>query len=219
MELLRCRHCGAPYAFRENLELHERTCAKRPVPPPPPVRRYVLPVGLQREWIEIRDRKWAEGKRWHEWAAGLKLMDDRVAQVDFRQGTEEGVRLPALEAITDPVGTVHHHPHPIGPSWDDCINWVWDAMRWVPKQLNPIFVITFSDNMALAYLLPMPPEVERTVWDEWGKAEKVRKTFTDLGLERPGHAAQVNAWQTLEEKGRIERRYFRLGDSDQILMG
>lgn len=27
--LLRCRFCGAPYAYRENLELHERGCPKR----------------------------------------------------------------------------------------------------------------------------------------------------------------------------------------------
>lgn len=31
MELLKCRFCGAPYAYRENLELHEKGCPKRPV--------------------------------------------------------------------------------------------------------------------------------------------------------------------------------------------
>lgn len=27
--ILRCRFCGSPYAYRENLELHERSCPKR----------------------------------------------------------------------------------------------------------------------------------------------------------------------------------------------
>lgn len=27
--ILRCRYCGAPYAYRENLELHERGCPRR----------------------------------------------------------------------------------------------------------------------------------------------------------------------------------------------
>lgn len=29
LEILRCRWCGAPYAYRENLEIHERGCRAR----------------------------------------------------------------------------------------------------------------------------------------------------------------------------------------------
>lgn len=28
--ILKCHYCGAPYAYRENLEIHERGCPKRP---------------------------------------------------------------------------------------------------------------------------------------------------------------------------------------------
>lgn len=28
-DIFKCRYCGAPYAYRENLELHERGCQKR----------------------------------------------------------------------------------------------------------------------------------------------------------------------------------------------
>ena len=214
MEILRCRWCGAPYVYRENLELHEEGCIERPAARVP---RYVLPAELQREWVRVRERKWAEGKRWHEWAAGLRVVGERVDWADFRQGYEGTVRLPDLEHIENSIGSVHHHPHPIGPSWDDIINWTWDAMKNIPGELNPIFAITFFDDVALAYVLPKPPEMEKIAWAEWGKKGKVWETFTDLKLERLGHAAQVNAWRTLWEGGRIGRRYFRLGASDQRL--
>lgn len=28
-DILKCRYCGAPYAYRENLDAHERSCPKR----------------------------------------------------------------------------------------------------------------------------------------------------------------------------------------------
>jgi len=201
--------------YKENLDIHEKGCLERSSTQSGS--RYLLPIELQRNWIGAREHKWAEGKRWHEWSAGLKIVGERIEWLDFKQGGEKMVFIPSLSGVSNPVGTVHLHPHPIGPSWTDIINWIWSAMKKIPDDLNPIFFITFFDDMCLAHVLPKPSEVSRMAREEWENESKVRKTFEMLSpqVERLGHAAQVNAWITLGERGMIERRYFRLGDSDQ----
>lgn len=73
--MLVCPWCGAPYMYKENLEIHEKSCPNRPAAQP--VSRYILPVELQRKWIKNRESLWAGGKRDCEWGAGLYLRNER----------------------------------------------------------------------------------------------------------------------------------------------
>lgn len=168
MELLRCRWCGAPYAYRENLEVHEKSCPKRLATQP--VSRYILPVELQREWIKNRESLWAEGKRLYEWSAGLYLENGRITDRDYAIGHEER-KSPWVELRKDlrPIGTVHSHPTMTGPYWDDMVNWVYLAIKQIPEDLRPLFIVTLPDDTFFAYMLP-PPRTAR-VFVEMASAE------------------------------------------------
>lgn len=190
MELLRCRWCGAPYLYRENLEVHERGCPKRPVAQPVP--RYVLPVELQREWIEARESLWGKGKRDYEWGAGLYLNGERIYMRDFIVGTKP-LELPVMDLRGDlnPIGTVHYHPKGTGPDFDDWIEWVFLASRQIPEDLRPFFIVTLPDDTFHAYMFPFPKRVRERWLEAWGDREWIRWKMVRWG-EKPDNCASID---------------------------
>lgn len=211
MELFKCKHCGAPYAYRENLELHEKSCPKRSAAQP--VSRYILPVELQREWIENR-------KHYHprEWIAGLRLVDEHIDWFGFKVGKMHEVEPIDLAGA---IGDVHYHANPPEPpftSYPDRFNWVTAVgKKEIPPTLNALFMTAYQDDSVLWYILPKYREVE----ESWRIEVKSPEIPTKVrNLERLGYdrwqCVALDIFHDLYRRGRIRWGHFRLGERDQV---
>lgn len=174
MELIKCRWCGAPYAYSENLEAHERGCPKRLATQP--VSRYVLPVGLQRKFMDA-----VNSYPNVEWIAALKLTDNEIGWGKFQLGTAREVPKLDMGVVPNAVGTVHYHPSGFKLSGPDVLSLMDDSYHDIDDSLNPLFVLVHPNHYAYFYMLPKPPEVRR----EWeaeshlvGKAERMFRRMT-----------------------------------------
>lgn len=218
MELSKCPWCGAPYLYRENLEVHMRGCPRRQAAPPSSsqIDRYVLPVQLQREWIRRRESLWAEGRREYEWGAGLYLEDGRIQARDYVVGARP-LELPVMNLRRElrPVGTVHYHPRGTGPDFDDWVEWVFLAARQVPEDLRPLFIVTLPDDTFHAYMYPLPATVRERWLEAWGQRDRIRMKVANWG-EAPDHSASIDAHfgMVRRHEVRIWRRP-RLGITEQ----
>lgn len=154
MELLRCRYCGAPYTYKENLDIHERSCPKRLAAKA--VARYILPVGLQRKFIDV-----VNSYPGVEWIAALKLTDNEIEWEKFQLGTAHAVPKLDLRSVPNAVGTVHYHPSGLKLSGPDVLSLMDDSYHDINDSLNPLFVLVHPSHYTYFYMLPKPPEIRR----------------------------------------------------------
>ena len=174
--MLRCPWCGAPYAYRENLELHERSCPKRPAAS---VSRYVVPLELQRKFTDA-----VNGYTSIEWIAALRLTDHEIGWENFRVGTAHEVPKPDLRLVPNAVGTVHYHPRGLKLSGPDVLSLMDDSCHDIDDSLNPLFVLVHPNHYAYFYMLPKPPEV-RGGWEaESHLVEKAERMFRRMTSKR-----------------------------------